>query len=266
MTTIHRKKRRVHHPFYKRALFRRWLIVFFLLIVLVCLLFFSSLFRCEDILIEGNHVIDGKEIKNFALNVLERNPSLSILWPLNDLAGDLKNNFLYIEEIKISRKWPNAIKIVLKERKMAYCVIMSTGKKILIDQNYFFLEQIENGCPSNLPMIFCSEKQEIILSGGSVFLEEIQKIISGTKETISLFPYLFLTRFEIDKFYVKAMISDTEFKSNWFIYLNQFNDIYSQIRRLELFLRTKTREELISLDYVDVGSHEERVFYADKND
>lgn len=266
MIIIHRKKQKFRQPFYRRAIFKKLIIVIFLLIVLICLLLFSPLFRCEEVNIRGDYITDGEELKNFVIEALGRNISRSLLWPLNDLSEDLKSNFPYIENIKISRKWPNAIEFILTEKKPSYCVILPMSQRILIDQNYSFLEQLKGDCPPNLPIISYSKREENIYTEEGFFSEEIKKIIIGVKETIHLFPNLILRRFEIDKFYVKAMVSDVEIKSGWFIYLNQMNDIPSQIHRLELFLRTKTEEELILLDYVDVGSHKERVFYAIKSD
>jgi hypothetical protein len=261
MRAVHRKSKKTRPPFYLKKGVQKGALVFLLLLIIGYLLIYSSAFECKHFLVEGNEVIQEAEIIDSAQNFLNRNASKSLVWPLSSLSAHLTNNFSYLEEIKIIRRWPNTLVFSLSEKVPIYCLLGEENELFLLDENAFLLEESNKCLPGLIEIVFV--EQSMVLDD-LITDNNTWRIIDETREMVSLFPNIFLLRFEIENLRIVATFGVLPGQARWLAYFNQMSGATEQIRRLELFLMVKQEDELERLDYVDIGSHEERVFYAEK--
>ncbi len=263
MKPIRSRKFKSRQPIYRRKGLLKGILIVLLFGVLLYLVLFSSAFRREQLVIEGNNALESREIERVADNFLGQRMVDSLIWPIGNLSLHLKEAFPYIKEATVSRRWFHAIIISLKEKEPAYCLETREGFFVL-DKEGVLLEEFEVNCPGQLPIIVFTEGSEHYFSELPI-LENTWRQITETRETLLLFPELNLDRIQIGDFRIEVIMDNPVFEQpDWTVYLDRTMELAKQLRRLELFLQTKTLEEISRLDYVDVGGHQERVFYADR--
>lgn len=251
-----RRKIKSRQPFYRRRFFLWGILAVVLIGGLVYLVFISPVFQRRQLVIEGEKVIDPAEIEGVLLEALERRPSASLAWPIGGLADTLKVSFPYIQEAEIRRQWPDTLIVVLREKAPDFCLV-GDEDVFLLDEEGDFLESVES-CPSELTRIMAEN-----LDG--VLPKEIWSEVQQINQAALLFPKTILREIGIGAFRIELKMSTTHSADHdWSVYLDRMSDLSRQLRRLEIFLRTKDQEELEILDYVDVGGHEERVFYKNR--
>lgn len=261
MNVVRHKKIRSRKPWYRQKIFIKTLIIFSLLGVLIYLVLFSEAFRQQHLLIEGNQVISQSDIREVVQPWLSQRLSASLVWPIGNISDRLKEDFPYIQEVKIQRRWPNTLLLAIDEKEPFLCLI--SGQDIsLIDQESIVLEKVTY-CSSDYTSLTILHETPSMQLGQASVSENLWSIVRDIKETLSLFSDLDISKVEIDNFEVTiTMINPEADRPNWYIYLDRNMEIKSQLRRLELFLQTRDMADLSRLDYVDLGSHEERIFYA----
>jgi len=265
MNVVRHKKIRLRKPWYRQKIFIKTLIIFGLSGFLAYLVLFSEAFRQEYLLIEGNQAVSESEIRAAVQPWLSQRLSSSLVWPMGDIGSRLKEKFPYIQEVKLQRRWPNTLLLQIDEREPFLCLTL--GQDVfLTDQASIVLEEIAD-CPSGYTVLSILRQAPSVQLGQASVSEDIWSMVKEIKKTLSLFPSLDMSQIEIDNFRVTIIMVNPEIgHPDWRIFLNRSMEIQGQLRRLELFLQTRGNDDLSRLDYVDLGSHEERVFYANRQE
>ena len=119
---------------------RRFLIVIIMLLILIAMscayLFTSNEFNIIDIEIIGNEQLTQEEIYNLSNIKLNDN----IFTIINIIAKVRLKQNPYIEDVKITKIYPNKIKIEIQERKKEFQILTELGTYINIDEQGYILE------------------------------------------------------------------------------------------------------------------------------
>lgn len=261
MKIIRPSRKKTYYSFYRRKIFWQGLIIFILSVIIIYLILFSRVFKRECLTIEGNEIIPLNMIKEISENFFDKQITDSLIWPVNSLEKELKEMLPYINEVKITRKWPHEIIISLTEKTPKFCLEISEDFSFLLDKNAAILETINDKCSSDIIIIkfinniieFESLKQD--------YWPAIYEI-----DNALFILNLKLEELEIEDLRINAMIrNSTPEQPSWWIKFNLIFDLQKQLERLKLFLKTRDAEEIESIDYIDLGSHEERIFYVNRN-
>ena len=114
--------------------------IFFLVLVIfiaICIyLLTSATYNIKSIEIEGNKVLTDEEVINLS-NIKTGQNIFTTLEVVTKVK--MKENG-YIEDVKIKKKYPDKIKIQVKERQKAYQVLTETGCYIYIDEQGYILD------------------------------------------------------------------------------------------------------------------------------
>lgn len=187
MRKRHFSRGNVNEYFHKKSNFNTWqnkVVFFFFLFIflyIVYFLFFSSYFKINQIIIEGNKEISTLEIKEKCYDLLSQRKFLIakndnyFLFNVGELKEELSKDYLF-EELKIEKKYFSTIFINLKEKphKLFY----------IIDDNSFLID--ENGV-----VISRLDYQEIVPDDsenrrdkGKIILKEVPKQLVVNQEEI----------------------------------------------------------------------------------
>jgi len=165
-------------------------------------------------------------------------------------------------ELRIIRQWPDKIIVSLKEREPRFCFPISQNNFLLLDNNLVELEKIAQACTSDLIKI------SILNNGQLHLLSEIDDIkldIINIVELLSEFEKFQIMEISINDPQIMLIIANPI--SNgfpWVIKFNKIFDLQKQLKHLKLFLENKSIDEISLIDYIDLGSHSERIFYANR--
>lgn len=261
MKVIRPSRKKTYYPFYQRKVFWQSLTIFILLIIIIYLILFSRAFERERLTIEGNEIIPSNIIKEISQNFFDRQITDSLIWPINSLKKELKETLPYINEVKIIRKWPHEIIISLVEKTPKFCLEISEDFSFLIDKNAAILETINGKCSSDIIIIkFINSMTEF-----ESLKQDYWSVIHEINNALSMLN-LKLEELQIEDLRINAMIRNSILEQpSWWIKFNLTFDLQKQLERLKLFLKTRNAEEIESIDYIDLGSHEERIFYVNRD-
>lgn len=240
-----RKKRfRIKRPFYKKAGFWGFIGFLFSIIGILYFIFFSPIFLIKNIHlsspIEREEEFREKIINFLRENILKREN----IWVLNlPRAKDgIKKVFWEIEDLEIKKKLPNTIFIKIKKREPAFNIFHKENEWFVIDRRgVIFRKEGEKRfleIKGNFP-----QDMEI----GMVLIKEehVDKILRVT-ESLSKMGLSFRSIFYGED---KIEIEENE---GWRVIFSLENDIDTQLRKLEIFLRNLLAEKRKLLEYVDV--------------
>lgn len=121
----------------------RWvaltIVLVMILAVVIYLAFFSSLFWLAHVTVTGTKVINPQEVSDFARaeahnQISAINSRSLVLMDTDDLAKQVKDRFRDTAEIKITKKWPNALIITLDERQSTLLWKNKDSQYFLVDR------------------------------------------------------------------------------------------------------------------------------------
>jgi cell division septal protein FtsQ len=249
------KYRKPHRVKRKKSILKNrffWLILLILVFFgsVFYLLILSSLFQIKNISIFGVEKISSDEIKNFVQNKLEkkilflRTKSIFLI-NINEIEKEVFNNFPPAAEIKIERKFPNTLNIILRERAPLanFC---QAEKCFLLDEEGIIFEESEP--KENFIKITDGQKEKIAKLGERAiekdYLEKILKIQKYIQEELKL---------EIKEFIVFHHRLNLKMAEGWEIYFDPREDINWQLTKLKLVLEEKIpSEKRKDLEYIEL--------------
>lgn len=128
------KKSRMNKPIQSKSRIRvfKMLGIIILILGVSVLLLSSSLFDIKNIEISGNNKLSDKKI--ISLSSLELYTNI-FKFRKNEIKENLKEN-AYIEEVKITRKYPNSVNIEIVEREPRYMLQFADSYVYINNQGY----------------------------------------------------------------------------------------------------------------------------------
>jgi cell division septal protein FtsQ len=274
---FHRKNYR--NPFFKKSgfrnlkdrrekktkMWRRKIVLFFLLAVAigwVWFLFYSPYFKIEKVEISGLERIEKNEIKNIVDSQISNRRFL--IFKQNNLFL-FDKDFLFksinakyvLDGLIIEKKLPNALLIQIKE-KNSKIIWVTNDKNYNLDLSGVIIGETailpDPETEKSLPVIYDDNNKEVAIGEKVLGEEQVSAVIELT-EKISQF-----TNVEIDSY---KLINEKELraiaKEGWYILFADSN-IENQLKKLDLVLKEKIKDQRKSLEYVDLR-FEDRVYY-----
>ena len=170
--------------------------LFILLACGTCFVLFSPMFNLEEIIVENNDIISEDEI--ISLSKLETSKNIYSM-SKKKIRENIESD-PYVESVKISRVWPNKIKITIKERTPSLIAEMADGMYAYIDKNGYIID-------------FSNERLELPVLIGTT--TDFESMISDSESKNNRLNNSDLKRMEIvdkvlktsDEFEIKGLIS-----------------------------------------------------------
>ena len=239
-----RKKFKIKKPFYKKNWF--WFSLFFLfLFSFSCyFLFFSEFFLIKKIEIRGSELQTQEQIKNVILEIAKENflkKENIFLFNSEKAKTEILKKFLIIEEVKISKKFPQKIEVLIKEREPAFLICSQSC--YLVDKSGILFKEVED---ENFLKIEKGEKVDFVLGRKILSKDFAQKILKIKEEAEKL--EIFLEKVKIEK-----ERAEFETKEGWKIYFDLEKDVDFQVKKLKaLFEKEISKEKRKNLEYIDL--------------
>lgn len=222
-------------------------------------LFFSQFFQIKEIIISGNEKALKENIREVAEGGIERKiifiSSKSIfLVDFNKIKQSVLNNFPHIAEIEITRRFPEALNLIVKER-LGIAKFCQGEKCFLLDKEGVIFEEISEN-DLNLPKIQPPNFQNELALGKEVIEKEL---LSNILVIFSKLADLKISSKEC------LIVSDERINvktlEGWEIYFNPKKNIDWQLTKLravlEKYLPPEKRE---NLEYIELRFGD-RAFY-----
>lgn len=127
-TTISKKKIR-------RLNVLKWTSIIILIMGIIVLFMLSPIFNIKQIEVDGINKLSKEEI--ISLSQMKLNENTFKIWKSN-VIDKIKSN-TYIETVKIERKLPSTVKIIVEEREPKYIIQIANGN-VYIDSQGYILE------------------------------------------------------------------------------------------------------------------------------
>ena len=181
-----------------------------LLIILGCAyLFTSDQFNIKNIVINGNNQLTQEEIYN--LSNIKLNDNIFLTFNLVAKVRIKQNP--YIEDVKITKIYPNQIKIEITERTKEFQILTDLGTYIYIDQQGNILDS-------------STEKLNYITITGFEITEERAKEITRLEENdLEKMENILHILDEAQKIEIKDKITQISTKEEYILYLEEQNII-----------------------------------------
>lgn len=254
-----RKKKR------KRLLIRLLLMFFVvaIIIVLVVWSFYIDYFKVKKITVEGNSFLESEKIiSNISSSLTGKHfyilPKSNILIiPKKEIINNLLNNFLRIKSIDVSRDFPDAIAIVIEERKPTALLCEERRCLFLDDTGYAFEESAFFS--GDIYVKFIDQRDEKTFSLNKQILpeDEYKNLINFTdlleREKIKI-PNIILKNEGLYEFHT------TE---GWHILLSERGDYKIAFDNLKISLENQIKDKRPELEYIDLRLRN-KVFYKFK--
>ncbi|MFH1656293.1 MAG: FtsQ-type POTRA domain-containing protein [Candidatus Nealsonbacteria bacterium] len=281
------KKKKSAFKILKNNFFWIGLLFFITSIGLLYFFLFSSVFKINEIQINGNKKIETKQIKDIADEQINKKtlfiiPKNILFVNLKKIKTEISKKFHIIGEVSIKRKLFHTIIVDIEERSPigVWCkpIIIESKenqvceeencqnndieqknqeKMILIsDSDCFNIDKegviFEEGKKETAQLVLKSDKE--ISFGSNIIEKKYIDIILNIKKQVEEIPQI-----DIKEFFIPLGIGQGEEKitlitiDDWEIYFNSEKDISNQIFNLKLVLKEKIPEqEVRNLKYIDL--------------
>lgn len=227
--------------FFKNSIY----IPFILIMATLIILAFSPLFNITEIKVQGNFRL----MENSIINVSELKLGQNILRINKNKVKENIKTLSYVDEVKITRKWPNCILISVTE-KAELAKIEVFGSNVVIDENGLVLESYSDNSILDIPLI---ENIEITSYGVNKTLnsDENEKI-NNILEVLKIFK----------KNDMLSIVQKIKSDSGIYIYTNDghvvsigdINDLEYKLKRLKAVIE-KEMEGKYYFDISNVNIH-----------
>lgn len=250
---------------------------------------FSPVLAVKNIIVEGNKAINGDEIKKIIISIGSQkkwkifNNNILLIDPAG-VESAVRSRFVNIDTIKIEKKFPQTIKIVIKEKSadIAWCNKIKAGKianekKIsggevlaseipqcyLSDESGIIYEKVGDAVPIDSVKVF---RDEPIAIGLKISDENLKNFIR------SIF-YNFNNKTGLNLAYLYMFpVSERELrlitKENLKIYFDLNRGADGQLAVLNAFIKNELKNndnKAANYDYIDLRVVD-RVYYKVKNE
>jgi len=241
--------------------------------VLIYSLFFSDFLRVNRIILEGIKELDEKKVNKSLfsyisgsyLKILPRNSLIAV--SKGELRKNLMRDFKKIKGIKIEKKFPDAIKIKITERK-SFILWCSGGPCYIIDENgyaYSIIDLNSEEVRQNKLVKLVDNSAKPISLGEKVLEREFVESISNIRERIKE-----ELKFDTEEeFSTQARVSgDIKIKINdgFTLFIDARQPLEVTFSTLKIFLENEDiKKKTKDLEYVDLKV-EGKVYYKFKDE
>jgi len=270
-TETKKKKSRWKKINYSRILY--YLLTISFVGVVVYAFVFANFLEVDDISIVGTKKISLTEI-NKTVNDLSAGKYLNLVsrrnflfFPADKIVRELQSKFKRIERIKIVRKFPRQIKIIVTERK-SLLMLCSGGSCYFIDGHgvaYAKVKLNSEEVKQNQTIKLIDESAREVKEGEEIVSPAFVNFILNISGEIEQKTNLKL----LNEYRTKSRMSEeiiVQTSKGWDIYINSRIPIKKSARMLKILLNKQlTLREISKLEYVDLRS-ENKIFYRMKGD
>lgn len=278
---IHKLKPKKH--FYKMPIFWWSILVVFIVCLAVYLFLFLPQIQVNNILVSGNNKIQTDEIKNIALKEINKNmfgfagvkinTKSILLINSSNIQNDILVKFSKISEVKVSRKFPDTLNVIIQERVPVaiFCGNPSeiSGQALLKD--CYFMDEagiifesvdsefvaLENNYENNFAIIRQEIKSGQVSIGEQVINKTIIDAILNSEKMLKDNYKISIT----DALVTTPIRLNIKTSENWQIYLDLQGDTNLQIAKLNLLLKNQISEnDRKALQYIDMR-FKDRAYY-----
>lgn len=237
------------------------------LIAIVYFLLFFSHIQVANINISGNQKVDTEEIKNVILKDINFNIISIGGWNVNSksmllvdekkISKDILSRFFVVETVKIARKLPQSLEVLITERKPVG-VFCEANNCFYIDQNGEIFEGVRT-IQDGILIVRQSGKNLATIKEGDIVIErDIINKLSKIQENMK-------ANFQINL--VSALINESSrlnvvTENGWKIYfdLSSGSDINSQITKLNSLLGGGISDSSMNhLYYIDLRPNDRAI-------
>jgi len=233
----------------------------------VWFLFYSPYFEIKKIEIFGLEKISESEIKEIIQSQIANYRFLifrqkNIFWFDEKLAEKNINSKYVLTSLKINKKLPETIEIILEEKKPA--LIWKTGEKFYYaDWNGIIIHELSQDEVSTvlnqkvMPLVYDENNQTLEIKNEILTSQLVQFIVNLNNNLSKETTNLVIEGFKVvnkPNTIIKALANN-----GWQIYFTGSQDLDSQIKKLNLFLKENKEEKNIQ-EYIDLR-FEDRVYY-----
>lgn len=208
---------------------------------LVFVVFFSSVFSIQDIIIEGNSLVETERVEA----KITKNQNI-ILFNRDKVRQDILSSIPEIQDVQIYRGIPNALKIVILEHNQSI-VWASNGKFFLVSSEGYAYRDITDKISdySGLPRVIDETNMEV-LQGEKVVNQSFVAFIQNISDK-----FFELTNIEPDYFSIKETTFDVNLKTKagFVVKLDSLRSSKKQLEDLKRILVEK-RDQIT--EYIDL--------------
>lgn len=236
-----------------------WIILlsFIIGIIGIYALFFWSKFQIKNIAISGNEKIKANDIESFVLANMDKNIFANRIFTIDakNLTEDVLTAFPVIKSVRVQKKWPQGIELIIKERSpvAVFCDTKNPNACFLMDDSGIIFEPTEN-IPQDMFLVNLKNDKEFIIGQTAVKkmnVDIILKVLRQLKDN-----------FQID--IKKAVVSDIlviTTSENWQIYFDTTSGIDTQIMKMNALLKTEIPPNIRkNLQYIYL-QYKDRAYY-----
>ena len=244
----------------KSKLFVKILLALIIVCICVWLVIFSQIFQIKHIDIFGVQRVSEQEVQNIVEGDIQNkiwfwDTRNILLIDINKIQENILNNFPEIIEIKVSKKFPDALNVDVAERNQS-AILIWQDKKFFVDNQGVIFEQV-----------FDIDENSVALKIKTCFLHSEPKMGDEVVEPETL-SKIFIIEAKLRK--MEIPIETIEIVSNsrvnvrtragWEIYFNTNGDVARQAEELEMALKEKIPpEDRGDLEYIDLRF--DKIFY-----
>lgn len=247
-------------------------------------LFFSEVFKIKDFSISGGRSIDSGELKETIGSLLERRwfvftANNFFILKKQELEKEILAQFKRIEAVKIQKKFPNLLKVEIKEknlnliwcqRKLKIQEVMESEEK-----RCFYLDKKGKVFGKAFEIDLKNLNREQLVNSPFILIEEEKDNFSNLDERITtpeLIDFILQVKLILPKIAGLKMVKGNilldsageihiETEEGWQVYFDTTRDVESQVKILDLALTEKiTKEEREALEYIDLRIPD-RIYY-----
>ena len=175
-----------------------------------------QIFKVNNIIISGNHLLDKNEIKNDLSSLIGKN----LTFVDNEDLDFVLKNYNLIKRVNIKKIFPNTIKLIIEEKKLI-AIIQNKKKK-------FYLT--EDGNPVNFKEILEKQELPVVFGNEKNFLElyKIMEEINFPFKKIEKYLFFEIGRWDIifeDKKIIRLPPNDYKLSLENFLNITRNNDM-----------------------------------------
>lgn len=235
------KKEREQKRSYNPLPFLKFLLVLIALCILTYFFLFSSFFKVNDVIIEGNKLVE----KNRIEKLVPKGENVFLL-NKNELAQEIIGNIPEVSDIQIYKGMPNAIKIVVLEHNQSI-IWRSNGRSYLVSSEGYAYRDVTDkiGDYTSLPRIEDNSNIKVIEGQKIVspnFVAFIQNIYSNFFPTVNIEP---------DYFTIKETTFDVDLKTKAG-FIVKFDSLRSSKKQLDDLKKVLMEKRDQIIEYVDL--------------
>ena len=223
---------------------------------LVYLCLFSNFFKIKKIVLVNNKDVQFSEVEKIVRPILNDKrflffPADSIfLINTKNIETELIRNILQIESLRIKRRYPDVLKIIIQEKEPVI-VWLTQDRTYFVDQKGKICYEVSNEIlqNTNLPVVKDNLGKEVKVNE-KVIEENVVKAVQNINKKFRT-----KTGYEISYFEVPAAMASevhVKTKTGFKVYFNCQRDLEAQFNDLVAVLEYQIKEQVTNISYIDL--------------